>query len=244
MRRSITFSSILHLVVLLLVYFGMPSLFSTDEPLDRPIPVTVYPVRDETVLPPPQAPEAEPEVEAEPEPEKEPLPMPPSPDVADDAPPPPPEPTSAKPAPRLAEAAAPPPPTIPEPSVVPPPPPPKPVQTAAVKPKPAPEAVPEEKPAAPDALASLLKSLIENTQNAIKQHHATVQQNSRDRLCYRTVCAACGKNAPFAPHQVRARNLRYFVENQVVCVVIWLARWRCRRCGRTFTDYPPFRLAV
>ncbi len=176
MRRSITFSSILHLVVVLLVYFGMPSLFSSDENLERPIPVIIYPVRDETVLPPPQAPEAEPEVEAEPE--KEPLPMPPTPDVADDAPPP--EPTTAKPAPRVAEAAAPPPPppTIPEPSVVPPPPPPKPVQTAVVKPKPAPESVPEEKPATPDLLASLLKSVIESTQNAIKLEQKQAEARS------------------------------------------------------------------
>ena len=69
MPRGVTFSSILHIAVLLLVYFGMPSLFSVDEPIDRPIPVTVYPVRDETVLPPPQAPEAEPEIKTEPEPE-------------------------------------------------------------------------------------------------------------------------------------------------------------------------------
>jgi hypothetical protein len=26
--------------------------------------------------------------------------------------------------------------------------------------------------------------------------------------------------------------------------VIWLARWRCRECGRSFTDYPDFRPAV
>ncbi len=83
-----------------------------------------------------------------------------------------------------------------------------------------------------------------NLAEEIKQHNAAVQRNCRDRVCYRTVCAACGKNAPFAPHQVRPRNLRYIVRNSVVCVVIWLARWRCRGCGRTFTDYPDFRLAV
>lgn len=172
MRPGITFSSILHIAVLLLVYFGMPSLFSTDEPIERPIPITVYPVRDETVLPPPQAPETEPEAAPEPAPEKEPLPMPPPPDVADHAPPTPPEPTTAKPepAPRVAEAAAPPPPppTIPEPSVAPPPPPPKPVQTAALKPKPEPEPIIEEKPTPPNLLESLLKSVIESAQHEIK----------------------------------------------------------------------------
>jgi len=80
--------------------------------------------------------------------------------------------------------------------------------------------------------------------NEINQHNASVRRNSRDRVCYQTVCTACGKDAPFAAHELRRRSLRYFVANEVVCVMIWLARWRCRRCGRRFTDYPDFRLAV
>jgi len=171
--RGVTFSSVLHLVILLLVYFGMPSLFKDDDPIERPIPVTVYPMRDETVLPPPQAPEREAEAapEAEPEPAKEPVPMPPDPDVAHDAPPPA-DPTQAKPepAPRVAEAVAPPPPTIPEPSVAPPPPPPKPVQLATLKPRPKPEPDPliEDKPEPPNLFESLLKSVIESDQHEIK----------------------------------------------------------------------------
>ena len=55
---------------------------------------------------------------------------------------------------------------------MPPPPPPKPVQLARVKPKPKPasepESIPEVKPEAPDPLASLLKSVMESAQNAIK----------------------------------------------------------------------------
>jgi len=78
----------------------------------------------------------------------------------------------------------------------------------------------------------------------IKQHDAAVRQNSRDRICYRTVCAACGKNAPFAPHELRKRGLRYIGAGKVVLVIILIARWRCRHCRRAFTDYPPFRLAV
>ena len=177
MRRSVTFSSFLHLVVLLLVYFGMPSWFSAEDEIERPIPVTLYMVRDDTVLPPPRMPEPEAEAEAEPEPEpeleKEPVPIPPAPDVAYDAPPPPPEPTPSKPAPapRVAEAVvAPPPPTIPVSSDVPPPPPPKPIHVAKLKPKPksAPEPMLEEKPAPPDPLASLLKSVMESARKAIK----------------------------------------------------------------------------
>ena len=78
----------------------------------------------------------------------------------------------------------------------------------------------------------------------IKEHEAGVQKNPRDRVCYRTVCAGCDKKAPFAPHGLRKRTLRYIVRNSVVCNVIWLARWRCRRCGRTFTDHPDFRSAL
>lgn len=178
MRRGVTFSSFLHLAILLLAYFGMPSLFSSEESLEQPIPVTLYTVRDETVLPPPQAPqveaEAKPEPETEPEPEKEPVPIPPAPDVVHEAPTTPPEPITTKPepAPRVAEVAAPPPPppSIPEPSLVPPPPPPKPKLLAKVKPKPKPELDPilQVKPAAPDPLASLLKSVMESAQHAIK----------------------------------------------------------------------------
>ena len=177
MRRSVTFSSFLHLMVLLLVYFGMPSWFSAEDEIERPIPVTLYTVRDDTVLPPPRMPEPEAEAEAEPEPEpeleKEPVPIPPAPDVAYDAPPPPPEPTppAPEPAPRVAEAVvAPPPPTIPVSSDVPPPPPPKPIHVAKLKPKPksAPEPMLEEKPAPPDPLASLLKSVMESARKAIK----------------------------------------------------------------------------
>lgn len=175
MKSGASFSTILHVAIILLVVFGVPSLFTIDDAIDRPVPVTVYPVRDETVLPPPQAPEEEAKVEPEPEPEPEPEkePIPPAPDVAPEdaheAPPPPPEATPPKPepAPRVAEVSepAPPPPTIPEPSVVPPPPPPKPVNLAQSKPKPTPEPdiVPAEKPASPDPLASLLKSVIERT---------------------------------------------------------------------------------
>ena len=175
MPRGVTFSSILHLVVLLLVYFGMPSLFKAEDPVERPIPVTVYPMRDETVLPSPQAPEREAEEapEAEPEPAKEPVPMPPDPDVAHDAPPPA-DPTPAKPepAPRVAEAVAPPPPTIPEPSAAPPPPPPKPAQVATLKPRPKPDPLIEEKPEPPNRMASLLKSVIESAQ----QHEIKLKQ--------------------------------------------------------------------
>jgi hypothetical protein len=36
--------------------------------------------------------------------------------------------------------------------------------------------------------------------------------------------------------------LRIIVEHAVVIVIIWLARWRCRKCQKRFTDYPSFAL--
>ena len=177
MRRIVTLSTFLRLIVLLLVYVGLPTWFSAEDEFERPLPVTLYMVRDDTVLPPPRMPEPEAEAEAEPEPEpeleKEPVPIPPAPDVAYDAPPPPPEPTPSapEPAPRVAEAVvAPPPPTIPVSSDVPPPPPPKPIHVAKLKPKPkpVPEPMLDDKPAPPDPLASLLKSVMDSARQAIK----------------------------------------------------------------------------
>ena len=86
--------------------------------------------------------------------------------------------------------------------------------------------------------------IIIDLETEIKRHNHDVSQGPNQRVCYQNVCTACRKSGPFAPHQVRARNLRYIVQNTVVCARIWLARWKCRNCGKTFTDYPFFRLAL
>ena len=81
----------------------------------------------------------------------------------------------------------------------------------------------------------------------IKEHNARVRRVSENRWRYRTTCANCENNAEqnqFAPHELRRRTLRYPRATEVVCAEIWLARWKCRQCGRTFTDYPDFRTAV
>ena len=39
------------------------------------------------------------------------------------------------------------------------------------------------------------------------------------------------RRAPFAPHDVRRRGLRLMVNQTVLCLTVWLARWRCRNCG-------------
>ena len=37
---------------------------------------------------------------------------------------------------------------------------------------------------------------IGDLERRIKEHDAGVRKNPRDRVCYRTVCAGCGKKAP------------------------------------------------
>ena len=85
---------------------------------------------------------------------------------------------------------------------------------------------------------------IDHLEALIKRHNELVRTNSRDRHRYRESCAGCGEDAALAPHELRRRTLRYAAANSVLCVVIWLARWRCRSCGRTFTDYPHFRFTL
>ncbi len=179
MRRSATYSAILHVVIVLLAFFGLPTLFAPDEPLDRPIPVELYTVKDETVLPPP-------ELEPVPEPEEEAAPVPPEPEVAEEFIPTPSEPVPAPPAepePEVTTALEPAPPapelTVPEQSEIPPPPPPKPTYVA--KAEPAPEPVPEEKPASPpDPFASLLKSFEEAARDAPTLEARTPEANAAE----------------------------------------------------------------
>ena len=85
---------------------------------------------------------------------------------------------------------------------------------------------------------------IANLDDEIKKHNDAVRRNSRDRVRYRKVCAVCKIGEAFAPYELRRRWLRYIVGNKVLCVWIWLARWKCCNCGRRFTDHPNFRLAV
>ncbi len=169
MTRGAAISAILHVSVALVVYFGAPSLFTPEAPLETPIPVAVYTISELTNLPSP-----EPEETVEPEPAEITIPPAPEPietvalppEPAKPAEAPQPEPVAA-PEPVVAaapEAASPPPPNKPEPSKTPPPPPPKPTKVikaakAALKPKPEP-------PPKPDLFASLLVSVEEQAQAA------------------------------------------------------------------------------
>ena len=63
--------------------------------------------------------------------------------------------------------------------------------------------------------------------------------------CVVTVCCHCGLDAissqtPFIIHGTRPRRFLVLVGSYVHKVAALLARWRCPRCRKTFTDYPPF----
>jgi hypothetical protein len=163
--RSVILSVLFHLAVFVLGYVGLPGLKPPPPLTETPIMVEVVDVSDITRAPPPKREDVKkpepkkqpPKQEAEPEPAPEPEPpAPPEPPKrAETPPPPPPEP---EPEPEIA--------------AVPPPPQPKPEAKKKPEPKPEPKAkpkpkaspvlakvVPKRKPKAPDAFASVLKTV-------------------------------------------------------------------------------------
>jgi hypothetical protein len=78
----------------------------------------------------------------------------------------------------------------------------------------------------------------------VEAHNDAVRRPSVDRARYRKLCGRCGHRGTFKPHELRRRSLRLIVEHTVLCVTIWLARWRCWKCRYVFTDYPDFRTSL
>lgn len=158
LNRAVAVSALLHIVVFLIAWFGVPELFHDVAP-ETPMVVEVLPIGDFTNAPskptPPQPAQAQPAPkppEPKPEPPKPEPPKPPPP-----APPPPPPPPTPPP-------PAPPPPTPPPPKPLPPPPP-EPAPKAELPPPPPPPAPPPPRPAPPKPappqfnLDSILKDL-------------------------------------------------------------------------------------
>ncbi|MEX2650195.1 MAG: energy transducer TonB [Alphaproteobacteria bacterium] len=136
-RRAAWLSAGLHVVVVLVVYFGVPDLFDREVVVEPSIRVEVYTIAEETAAPPPAPkPEVEPEPEAPPPPE-------PEPEVAAVEPPPPePEPEAEPPPPPEPEVVEPEPEPVPEPE-----PEPEPQPEVAAAPTPRTKPKPPEKPA-------------------------------------------------------------------------------------------------
>ena len=67
----------------------------------------------------------------------------------------------------------------------------------------------------------------------------------RASICATTICCHCGLDAagghtPFIFHGTRDRRFLVLVGSYVYKIAALLARWRCPRCRKTFTDYPQF----
>jgi len=88
---------------------------------------------------------------------------------------------------------------------------------------------------------------VPTTVSEVEKHNRAVRPAGAVRARYRNFCTRCRNRDRFAPHDVRPRGLRLLVEHDVlhaaciVCLKVWLARWRRRECGLVFTDYPDFR---
>jgi transposase len=78
----------------------------------------------------------------------------------------------------------------------------------------------------------------------VKAHTRRVEAGERVR--YGQACPGCGaaQEEFFRMHDCRRRKFRLVVERYIRVAVSWILRWRCLRCGKRFTDYPPFRPAA
>lgn len=76
----------------------------------------------------------------------------------------------------------------------------------------------------------------------IKAHTQRVEAGERVR--YGQACPGCGaaEEEFFRMHDCRRRKFRLVLGRCIQVAISWILRWRCLRCGKRFTDYPPFRL--
>lgn len=83
-----------------------------------------------------------------------------------------------------------------------------------------------------------------DVQEEVKAH--TQQVEGGERVRYGQACPCCGaaKQEDFRMHDCRRRKFRLIVGRCIQVAMSWILRWRCLRCGKRFTDYPPFRLAA
>jgi len=77
----------------------------------------------------------------------------------------------------------------------------------------------------------------------VKTHTRRVEAGERVRY---GACPRCGavEEESFRLHDCRRRKFRLVIGRYIQMELSWILRWRCLRCGKRFTDYPPFRLAM
>lgn len=78
----------------------------------------------------------------------------------------------------------------------------------------------------------------------VKAHTQRVEAGEWVR--YGRACPGCGAAHEefFRMHDCRRRKFRLVVARCIQVAISWILRWQCLRCGKRFTDYPPFRLAA
>lgn len=83
-----------------------------------------------------------------------------------------------------------------------------------------------------------------DVQEEVKTHTRRVKAGERVR--YAQACPHCGaaEDEGFRLHDCRERKFRLVLGRCILLAISWILRWRCLRCGKRFTDYPPFRLAA
>ena len=197
MRRAAVISALLHVVVVVIAFFGLPSLFSPDPVIEQPVVVDLVVFEPEAKVKPakPEPPEAKP-----PPPKAKPPPPKPARMI-----PPPPPPLAALPEPAPAPKAKP----KPKPK-------PKPKRKAEPKPKPKPKPKvakrvprPKAKPKPPpDRFQALLKNLAKQSQKQRKAEKST-KKPARKKV---QVAAA---PRPAAADQRIAAGLALLVEQQI-----------------------------
>ena len=74
----------------------------------------------------------------------------------------------------------------------------------------------------------------------IQSYTRAVEKN--EVQCDLPCCPRCREPASFKLHERRRRTYLVVVERLVKTVLSLLTRWKCERCGETFTLYPAFAL--
>jgi hypothetical protein len=85
---------------------------------------------------------------------------------------------------------------------------------------------------------------IMDVQEEVKIH--TRKMEAGERVRYAQACPGCGavEKKLFRMHDCRRRKFRLVLGQCIQVAMSWILRWRCLRCGKRFTDYPPFRVAA
>ena len=85
-------------------------------------------------------------------------------------------------------------------------------------------------------------SRIMDIEDEVMAHTRRVQAGERVR--YGQACPHCGaaEEDGFRLHDCRRRKFRLVLGRCIHVALSWILRWHCLRCGKLFTDYPPFAL--